>query len=305
MRTLRLISLVSIFCLVSISASAQQATSSAAEPTTSDPQAVALIQRSLTALTGGVPVTDVTLTGTAQRIAGSDDEFGTATLKATALGDSRVDLVLQSGNHSEIRNHSAIPLPSSLPANLPPALAQLAPATQPTGAWSGPDAVLHGIASQNCMTDATWFFPALTLARVASSQNYLLSYVGSETLPSGEAVVHVSASELPTQAVTSGTNVPVLPGASLAPFLQHLSQMDFYFDPTTSLPVALAFNIHPDGNALLDIPTQVDFWGYQAVNGVLVPFHVQKLVNSSLVLDLQFTGATLNSGLAAASFQIQ
>jgi hypothetical protein len=73
---------------------------------TSDPQAVSLLQKSLAALTGSTSLTDATLTATAQRIAGSTNETGTATLKATALGDSRVDQSFPSGNWSEIRNHA-------------------------------------------------------------------------------------------------------------------------------------------------------------------------------------------------------
>jgi hypothetical protein len=104
----RLLILLSCLAPLAYSVSAQQAATTI-PPTTSDPQAVALVQRSLTALTGGAPVTDVTLTGTARRIAGSDDETGTATLTATAAGDSKLSLNFPSGPRTEIRNHSAIP----------------------------------------------------------------------------------------------------------------------------------------------------------------------------------------------------
>jgi hypothetical protein len=279
--------------IVSSPLSAQQSTSTSSPVVVSDAQAAALIQRSLLALTGGVPVSDVTLTGTARRIAGSDDESGPATLKATGLGDSRVDLVFPSGNRSEIRNHSAIPLPGAVPKEFPAAVTQTA---QPVGAWSGPDGALHGIASHNTMTDAAWFFPAATFSRLVSSQGWVFSYVGSEEL-NGAQVIHIQAFEPLAATIKAPSGAAAL--------MQHLSQMDIYFDPATSLPVALAFNVHPDGNALLDIPTRVEFSSYQSVNGVQVPFHVQRYLNNSLVLDLQFSSASLNSGLSAASFQIQ
>jgi hypothetical protein len=38
---------------------------------------------------------------------------------------------------------------------------------------------------------------------------------------------------------------------------------------------------------------------------VQTPFRVQKFINNSLVLDLEFNSASVNSGLAAAIFQIQ
>lgn len=291
MRASRLLPLV--FCVVCLSASGQQTTSTSSPPATSSPQAVALLQQSLSVLIGSTTVTDVTLTGSAQRIAGSDDETGTANVTAMAGGYSKLSLNFPSGLRSEIRNPSAIPLPGALPPNAPAAMAQ---AAQPVGAWSGPDGALHPMVSHNVMTDATWFFPAFTLANVIASQTSVLSYVGQGTL-NGQSVLHVSASQqLPTL-----SNVP----AQMTGLPQHLSQTDLYLDPTTSVPVALAFNIHPDGNASLDIPTQIQFSNYQAVNGMLVPFHVQKFLNNSLVLDLQFTNATFNSGLAAANFQIQ
>jgi len=293
MHTSRLLLLVLSFCVVCLSASGQQTASTSSPPATSDPQAVALVQRSLTSLAGRVTVKDVTLTGNAQWIAGSDDKTGTATVTAMAGGYSKLSLNLPSELRNEIRNPSAIPLPGALPPNAPAAVAQ---ASQSAGAWSGPDGVLHPMVSHNVMTDATWFFPSFTLANITSSQTYVLSYAGQETL-NGQSVLRVSASQqLPTL-----SNVP----AQMAGLPQHLSQMDVYLDPTTSLPVALAFNAHPDGNALLDIPVQIQFSNYQPINGLLVPLHVQKYVNNSLVLDLQFNTATLNTGLTAASFQLQ
>ena len=68
-----------------------------------DPQAVVLATKAVAALTNGVPVTDVTLTGTATWTAGSDVEKGTVTLKARGTAQSRMDLALSGGNRSEIR----------------------------------------------------------------------------------------------------------------------------------------------------------------------------------------------------------
>lgn len=271
----------------------------AAAPSTSDPQAVALVQKALVALTGGAPVTDVTLAGTARRIAGSDDETGTATLTATFAGDSKLSLNFPSGPRTEIRNHSALPLADSFPKGVPLPAAVTSQA-QPVGAWSGPDGTLHGMASHNVFTDAVWFFPAVSLGRLAASSNSVVSYVGQETL-NGQSVLHVSA----YQQLPAPSNPPPAMSAQLANLPRHLSQIDLYLDSTTVLPVALAFNTHPDGNALIDIPVKVQFSDYQSTSGALVPLHVQKFLNRSLVLDLQFDNATLNSGLGAASFQLQ
>jgi len=98
---------------------------------------------------------------------------------------------------------------------------------------------------------------------------------------------------------------PSIQTPSVIPTLRHLSQMDLYLDSTTALPVALTFNIHPDNNMGLDIPVEIHFSDYRPISGVQVPFSVQKNLNNSLVLDLQFQTAIINSGLTANSFNIQ
>ncbi|HVB87699.1 MAG TPA: hypothetical protein VNK23_13655 [Candidatus Dormibacteraeota bacterium] len=277
--------------LVAVPASAQ--TTSTA-PATSDPQAVALVQKSLAALTGGLAVTDVTLTGSSRRVAGSDDETGTATLEATSAGDSRVELSFGSGNRVEIRNHAGAPLPNALPPAVPLPSAAMQP--QPVGAWSGPDGVLHGMAQQNTLTEAAWFFPAQAVGDIAKAPLWVLTYVGPET-HDGVSVVHIQAA----QEIPAIANAP----QQVVDSILRLTRTDLYFDPNSLLPVALAFNTHPHNNAFVDIPVEVRFSNYQSVNGVAVPTDVQKYVNRGLVLDLQFSKVTLNSGLTASAFALQ
>ncbi|MGA9937113.1 MAG: hypothetical protein WBP92_02620 [Candidatus Acidiferrales bacterium] len=285
--------------------SAQQSPSipTSVAATASEAQAVAVVQSALSALTGGVIVNDVTLIGTAHRIAGSDDETGTATMRGTALGDSRVDLSLQSGNRSEVRSHAAVPLPGILPTSVPTALAQT---PQSAGAWSGSDGILHGMAGHNIMTTAAWFSPTLILESLSSAQNYVFSYVGQETR-NGASVLHLSASQPFAQlAQSSLASNSAGPGpAQFQELVRHLSRMDFYIDPNSSLPVELDFNAHPDNNASIDIATEILFSDYQKTNGVVIPLHVQKYLNNGLVLDLQFTNVTLNTGLSNSVFALQ
>jgi len=260
MRSIRPLAVVYLCFVLVLSTSAQQ---SPAPPV----QAPALLQSALAALAGANSVSDVTLAGTARRIAGSDDESGTAVLKAIT-GATRVELTLPSGQRTEIMNISG---------------GQLA------GTWIGTDGVSHAIADHNLLLiDPGWFFPVFPLSRGLAT-GYVATYVGSETKDS-LAVQHLSISQQP--AGTSDT----------AALLQHLSQVDLYLDSSTHLPVAMAFNIHPDDNALLDIPIEIRFSDYRPVNGVQVPFHVQKFLNNGLILDLQFQSAILNSGLSASAF---
>jgi hypothetical protein len=75
MRIMRAASLLYVCALIPLPLGAQQSA-----PTQSDPQAASLLQKSLAAQVGAAQVTDATLSGTAQRIAGSDDESGTSVL---------------------------------------------------------------------------------------------------------------------------------------------------------------------------------------------------------------------------------
>jgi hypothetical protein len=236
------------------------------------PQASALLRSALSALTGGQSINDVTLTAAANSIAGSDNESGTATLKAVAAGASSVSLSLSAGQRSEVVNTSVTPA---------------------AGSWSGPDGTVHQFVYYNLLTGPFWFFPAFALAASSSASGATVTYIGHET-HNGEAVEHLT--------ITQSSPVSDPPGV---PSCAHLTQLDFFLDSTTFLPAAMDFNIHPDNNQLLDIPVEIRFTGYGAVNGAQVPYHIQKFINNTLTLDLQVQSTILNSGLSASSFAVE
>jgi hypothetical protein len=265
MRVARLLLPFGLCVLPVIPSAAQQVASSST-------QASQLLQQSLAALQGNTSITDVTLSGSARRIAGSDDESGTGVLKAIASGAGRMDLSLSAGPRSEIQNLTA---------------------DTPAGSWSGPDAVSHAISYHNLLAEPAWFFPAFAIARRLSNSNYIATYIGHES-HNGQTVEHVSVS----QTSSSGSAYGAL-------LLQHLSQVDFFLDSATLLPSAIAFNVHPDNNALPNIPVEVRFSDYRPINGAQAPFHVQKYLNNGLVLDFQAGSITLNSGLSPSQFTAQ
>ena len=87
----------------------------AQSPPSRDPQAVALLNQALSAISGGTSLNDVTLTGTAAWTAGSDLETGTFTLKALGSARGRVDLALSGGTRSEIARRASRRAPGSVP----------------------------------------------------------------------------------------------------------------------------------------------------------------------------------------------
>jgi hypothetical protein len=233
-------------------------------------QALSILQHALAALSPNITTQDITLSGSAHYIAGSDDETGTAVLKATVIGSSRIDLSLSSGQRSEVYNFSA---------------------ATPVGQWSGPDGSPHAVSYHNLLNEPGWFSPVTAISRRLASSVFVTTYIGAETLDS-QSVQHISVEQQPFDS------------SAQSALLQHLTQIDLYLDSATFLPAAMSFSAHPDDDAGLDIPVLVRFSDYRAVSGANVPFHIQKYFNKTLVLDLQMQLVTVNSGLPASSFGI-
>jgi hypothetical protein len=252
--------------LISLPLTAQQSSS----PSIS---AATLLQQSLAKQVSNASISDITLAGTARRIAGSDDESGTAVLKAVAGGASRLDLTFPSGPRSELFNLTGATTKGA-----------------PLGMWSGADGISHVTAFHNLLSEPVWFFPVFAIARRLSSAGFVATYIGHETR-NGLGVEHLYVSQ-------TSSSQSTLAG----PSLQHLTQVDFFLDSTTFLPVTLAFNTHPDNNELVDIPIEIDFSDYRSVGGIQIPFHIQKSLSGSLVFDFQAQTAIPNSGLSAAAF---
>jgi len=244
-------------------------TGATAQAVSSDPQAVVLTKQAVLALAAGVPITDVTLTGSAARIAGSDQQSGTVTLKARGTTQSRVDLAFSTPAR-EIHND-----PSSADSY-----------------FYGSDQTWHSIASHNCWTDAVWFFPALSALATVGNPGVQFTYIGQETR-NGSAVQHIRVSRQVASKSAAATQL-----------IGHLSTSDFYLDSASLLPVAVAFSVHPDNNASLDIPVEIQFSDYRNVNGMEIPYRIRKLIQNNPSLDIAVSAVTANSGLPDSDFAV-
>jgi hypothetical protein len=232
----------------------------------SDRHALALAAQSIAGMTGGVRIGDANLAGHATQIIGPDRAMASATLVAKSTTESRLELKLSIGSRIEIRSSVA---------------------GIPGGRWSNPDGSSGRYAQHNCWTDAVWFFPALSSLANFSNPDFIFSYVGKETW-NGLATLHIRVH----QALKNRD-------------LSRMSTVDYYLDPTTLLPLGLAFNTHADKDMNTDLPQQVLFADYRPVNGIQVPFHIQRLQNGGLLLDFTLTGATFNSGVSDTTFSLQ
>jgi hypothetical protein len=255
--------------LSAASASAQDATTSGTTvaPPQRDLQAVTLAAQAYQAMVGLTPLQNIVIQGSVTRIAGSDEEMGSANIELAGGQASRMVLSLTGGQRQRVYN-------------------------QQSGAWAGPDGAWHAQALHNCWIGGGWVFPAFLLAAALNDTSYSIIYPGLTQLDGGtftHLVIYRSLS---------------IPSAAAARLIQHLSRLDFYLDPATGLPAALEFMVHPDDDAGLDILVQIHFSNYQNVNGVQVPFHIQKLVEGSLALDVTLSGAQINSSLQASDFAV-
>lgn len=251
--------------LMSLPVVAQQPTPTAPR----DAQALLVLQRSLAALTGTTTANDVTLSGTATRIAGSDNDSGMAALKATTVGQARIDLNLPSGPRCEVVDISQ---------------------ASPAGSWSGPDGEWHPIVAHNLFGDPAWFFPTFLISRALTRTGYAISPADAESLD-GVAVQHIAIYQPSGFAAQQATKI------------QGLGEIDLYLNASTLLPIRLVFNMHADTNVLVNIPVAINYSNYQVVQGVSVPFHIQKYIQNGLALDLAVSSVQVNSGLSATEFQ--
>lgn len=250
------------FFLITFSSSAQQ-------PVTTSVQATALASSAIVALNGTTQVNDVTLTGIGTRTVAADVESGNFTLKALGSSQSRLDFAERAGTLTEVFNLSS---------------------DMPQGFWIGTDGIVHPAPEHNCLAGEVWFFPSLSALAQASIPNFTAVYVGLET-KNGISVQHIQIVPQSTALSTASNQT-----------LTQIATTDVYLDSSSSLPVAIAFSTHPDNNANLNIPVEIDFSNYQNVQGVSIPFHVQKFLNGTLLLDLTIQSAQVNTGLTSATF---
>lgn len=232
-----------------------------------DAQALALAGQAYQAMAGPSPLTDATLAGTTRRLAGSDDESGAATLQARGYQQSRAVESLTSGQRQQIRN-------------------------QQEGAWSGPDGLWHAEAAHNCWVAADWFFPAFTLQAALADPTWGVVFAVQQALD-----------QTPVNHLVLYRLVPGQPPSATA-LIERLTTVDVYLDAASGLPLALGFDVHPDGDASTDLPVQIRFSDYHAVSGVQVPFRIRKFLQGGLVLDMAVSSAAFNTGLPDSLFAV-
>lgn len=207
------------------------------------------------------PIQDVTLTASVHRISGAIDETDTGTYEALASGSTKWTLQTSTGPLVETRAWSAN--------------------TVRAGTWVDQQGKSHALSYHNMMTEASWFFPTLSLARaLAPGSGLTVAYIGTATFH-GSSVQHlrVTTANLSTPGLTS------------------LSQTEFYLDALTLQPVGFSYNDHPDNTALVNIPVDVVLSDYKLLGGTTLPTEIKQYRNNALALDITVQNVAINTGL--------
>jgi hypothetical protein len=91
--------------------------------------------------------------------------------------------------------------------------------------------------------------------------------------------------------------------------IAELSTIDLYLDAKSLLPLATVSTTTPHSSSPVFNPTiarrisnEIRFSDYRVVEGVQVPFHIQKLVEGTPVLDLTVSEVKLNAGIPSSEF---
>jgi hypothetical protein len=145
----------------------------------------------------------------------------------------------------------------------------------PSCTWTDQRSIVHQSAFLNCLAPA-WFFPGLTLLNdIATLPSWSPSSYTTDSLGN-----HLQFQFL----------LPLTEGNQEDP--QLLKPFDLVLSPGTNLPQCAFFTVHPDNASVqTDIPVFIAYSNYQSISGVMIPYHIQRYVNGSLVLDITINSA--------------
>jgi hypothetical protein len=150
-----------------------------------------------------------------------------------------------------------------------------APAELKNGKWS-----LRN--SHMVSANLPFYMPILVLQAELQNPNYTFQLVGTSVVE-GQQAIHVHA-------VDNSDSVGQL-----------VTSQEWYFDPSSSLPVRLEYKSPSPGNPNYSVPASFEYRNFQVVNGVAVPFQL-KIQDWQLHITVNVASVSFNSGLPSSTF---
>lgn len=142
--------------------------------------------------------------------------------------------------------------------------------------------VAHYPGSQVARAALPFYVPGFVLAAELANPNYSVTLVGQETR-NGISVTHIHTVDTSDE---EGSKV---------------THQDWYFDSTTSLPVAVEYRIPDDIDLMKFAPGSDEFSDYRPVNGVLVPFAIRASLGGSPKF-ITVSSVAFNTGISPLEF---
>jgi len=238
----------------------------------SDPRAVLVAARVLAATNPGQPIKEVLIAGNATEVSSLDRGESRIVLKASAGDMYRIAISRPTGVLTEIFGFRD---------------------GRPAANWVSEDGSIHDVPIHNRLLVGPWFCPSLILSDAIHGTGLVLAYMGPEQ-KFGLAVEHLR--------VTRSLSNPAIP---LTPQLAPLSKIDIYVGAESSLPVAIAYFTHPDGDANAEIPVEVRFSEYRAFQTFRFPARIEQTINGSLQLEISVHAVTTNFGILETEFNLE
>lgn len=250
-----------LFCLplllVSVLAFAQSASSK------SD-NASDVLQRASRAFSSEKTVRRIGLTGTATWHAGSLEDSGRATLVASSDGAAEVRLQLaKKGVWTETQ--SAITDDMSCQ-------------------WSDERNPENEAPAVSCMRSTVWFLPSITLQASSIPKIVGVADLGVES--------HDSKTYLHLQ--SQSVSLAMSRNQGLLKHSLEASSTDIGIDAKSLLPAYLKYKLQADNGSLSDINVEIRYSDYRQVDGVSIPFAIQRYLNGYLQLEIQIDSAQIS-----------
>jgi len=227
----------------------------------SDASAIAWAMKAIAALTGGIPISSVTLTGTVIQGDDQDQRPVPITLQATSTSASEIDITTSNGVRSVIRSRDSN--------------------GRPSGTWIDVNQQQHPIALHNCWTDAVWFFPALSQLSAYTDPNLVFLDLGQEQ-HLGNTVEHIRV----YRSLAGDQNKAAL--------VAKLSTVNYYLDINTAVPLGIAFMDHPNEDLLTNLPVRIEFSNFQLVGSRLVPYQITRFAHGNPQFQITVSNANVN-----------
>ena len=231
-----------------------------------DPQAVASLGRSLTALGAATAVESIVASGTYTRFAGQQPPVSYP-LRLKVLGEDRFrrELDAPDGTYITIAHN-------------------------PTG-WSNSPQKRKWLSITELSGKTFEELPVLALAHWLNASDLDVQTVGAET-DAGKRVNHISVKQ---HGITSASTVYERAKAEAI-------KCELFTDTETDIPLRIRYYEHP-GDWRISVPIDLEFSDYRAVNGVLFPFSVTRYIREQKTSQIQYESIDLNVAIDDDEFK--